>query len=73
MPLARKTEFVQADQSDLPCPVALAKIFRFAPDPNQIYIANRPTEAPAMEPKRRGVPDTSHARGITTFGGYLAV
>src|SRR5882757_605489 len=35
-------EFVEADQSDLPCPVRFAKIFRFALHPNQIYIHRRP-------------------------------
>ena len=35
-------EFVEADQSDLPCPVPFAKIFPFPPDPNQQYIPRRP-------------------------------
>ncbi len=35
-PLARTAEFVEATQSDLPRPVLLAKIFRFAATPNQI-------------------------------------
>jgi len=40
--LARTEEFVEADQSDLPCPAPSSKIFSFAADPNQIYIACRP-------------------------------
>jgi hypothetical protein len=35
---ARMGEFLQTIQSDLPGPVRFAKIFRFAADPNQIYI-----------------------------------
>src|ERR1700688_844067 len=37
-----KTRFVEPDQSDLPCPVPFAKIFRFAPDPNHFYNSRRP-------------------------------
>src|SRR5258708_36980310 len=41
--VARKRRFVETIQPDLPCPVPFAKIFRFAADPNQIYIAYCPT------------------------------
>src|SRR5438874_13664893 len=36
-PSARKAEFIEADQSDLPCPVPFAKTFPFVSDPNQNY------------------------------------
>jgi hypothetical protein len=35
------TEFLQADQSDLGCPVLFAKTFRFRSDPNQNYKPRR--------------------------------
>jgi len=34
-------EFVEADQSDFPCPVLFRKIFPFPPDPNHFYIPRR--------------------------------
>src|SRR6266436_3937808 len=33
--------FVERDQSDLPCPVPVAKIFLFSADPNQLHIPSR--------------------------------
>jgi hypothetical protein len=41
--LARKTEFPEADQSDLACPVPLEKIFRFMFHPNQFHKSRRLT------------------------------
>jgi hypothetical protein len=40
-PRARKAEFVEADQCDLPSPVPFVKIFRFTPDPNQFTDSRR--------------------------------
>src|ERR1700730_7167775 len=34
-------EFVEADQSDFPCPVLFRKIFPFSPDPNHFYNPRR--------------------------------
>jgi hypothetical protein len=45
--LARTAEFVEPDQSDLPCPVPFAKIFRFVPDPNHFI-------SPAVPPHTEG-------------------
>jgi hypothetical protein len=42
--IARKLEFVEPDQSDLGSPVPLAKIFRFALDPNHLYIHGHPAQ-----------------------------
>ena len=39
--VARKANILEADQSDLPRPVLLAKIFPFQLDPNQLYIPRR--------------------------------
>jgi hypothetical protein len=39
---ARKTKFLEANQSDFICPVLFAKIFRFVDSPNQIYIPRHP-------------------------------
>src|SRR5258708_1509516 len=41
-PPARKIEFVEPDQADLPSPVPFPKIFRFAVDPNHFYIPRHP-------------------------------
>jgi hypothetical protein len=38
---ARNGRFIEPDQCDLACPVLLAKRFRFALAPNQIYISRR--------------------------------
>jgi hypothetical protein len=40
---ARKTYFLEPDQSDLPCPDLFAKIFRFAIPPNHFYIPAIPS------------------------------
>jgi hypothetical protein len=40
--IARRGEFVEANQSDSIGPAFLAKIFLFSSDPNQIYIPHRP-------------------------------
>src|SRR5882757_9870320 len=60
LPTFAKRRFVEADQSDLPCPVAFAKIFPFSLDPNQNYIPRRPVP-------QRG------ARAIVTDAGRDAV
>ena len=39
---ARKKEFVEPDQSDLPCPVSCKKIFRFPRRANHLYKLARP-------------------------------
>ena len=39
---APRAEFGEADQSDLGCPVAFQKIFRFRSDPNQNYKPRHP-------------------------------
>src|SRR5258708_35864754 len=44
---ARPGRFVEPDQRDLPCPVLLEKIFRFASDPNHFYV-------PAIPPHTEG-------------------
>jgi hypothetical protein len=41
-PCARKAEFVEAFQSDLPCLVPLSKIFLFTFDPNHLRIPSHP-------------------------------
>src|ERR1700730_1442093 len=53
--LARKAEFVEANQSDLPSPVLLEKIFRFAADPNHFHIPRHPVP-------QRGVSRPSRTR-----------
>jgi hypothetical protein len=58
--LARNGGFVEPDQSDLPCPAPVAKIFPFPPDPNHFYIRRRPVP-------QRG------ARAIVTDAGRDAV
>jgi hypothetical protein len=42
-PGARRTEFVEAFQSDLPCPDLLEKIFPFTSDPNHLRIVAIPS------------------------------
>jgi len=39
---ARKIEFLEAFQSDLPCPVPFEKILRFARRANHLYKSARP-------------------------------
>ena len=39
---ARRTKFIEPDQSDASSPVLMAKIIRFPPDPNHLYIPRRP-------------------------------
>ena len=39
---ARKIEFVEPDQADLPCPVPYSKIFLFSSDPNHFTYYRRP-------------------------------
>jgi hypothetical protein len=39
---ARRTRFVEAIQSDLPCPALPSKTFPFPASPNQTYIRRRP-------------------------------
>src|SRR5215212_2932708 len=55
-PSAPTAEFVEADQSDLGCPVPFAKIFSFASDPNQF-------SSPAVSFHQRGVSRSSRTRG----------
>jgi hypothetical protein len=52
---ARKIEFVEADQSDLPSPVPFEKKFRFAANPNHFHIPRRPVP-------QRGVSRSSRTR-----------
>jgi hypothetical protein len=42
--LARKIQFIEADQADLPCPVPFAKIFWFSEGANQFI----PTAVPSQ-------------------------
>jgi hypothetical protein len=39
--MSKTARFVEADQSDLPCPVPFAKRFPFSLDPNHIYKPRR--------------------------------
>jgi len=41
-PRAPKNEIRVSDQADFTCPVMSGKIFRFSPDPNQLYITAVP-------------------------------
>jgi hypothetical protein len=70
---ARKPEFVEAIQSDLPRPVVFEKIFRFAADPNQIYIPGRPTPHRGAFRDRHGrrVRDAVDASGASDEGKCL--
>ena len=72
-PHARKPEFVESIQSDLPRPVVFEKIFRFAADPNQIYIPGRPTPHRGAFRDRHGrrVRDAVDASGASDEGKCL--
>jgi hypothetical protein len=58
---ARNGRFIEPDQCDLACPVPLAKRFRFALGPNQIYIPRRPAS-------QRGVSRSSRTLGAGCGG-----
>jgi hypothetical protein len=63
--LARNGRFVEAFQSDLPCPVPFPKIFPFPLDPNHFYIPRHPVP-------QRGVSRSSRTLG-TGCGGRGSV